>query len=80
MGYYNKMGYYKKRPSNISWATIIICFILILLINFSGNLFTASKWNNGYCPECETRYELRSVYRGTKYYSCPDCGQEVTRY
>ena len=37
-------------------------------------------WNNGICAECDTRYDLRGVSNGLKYYSCPECGQEVRRY
>lgn len=59
---------------------VIIGFVLCLLLVFAANACTAKEWNNGYCPDCNTRYELRGVYKGTHYYACPDCGNEVDRY
>lgn len=70
------MNYY----SNTSWWTIIICFALVFLIMFGFNTCTAPEWNDGICPECNTRYELRGVSKYIKYYACPDCGNEVKRY
>lgn len=76
------MSYYSNSYSNNdgSWATIIICIILIFAIVLGTNSCSAPTWNDGICPECETRYELRGASRGLKYYACPDCGQEVERY
>ena len=76
------MSYYSRNYGNSegSWFTIIICFILIFAIVIGVNACSAETWNDGICAECETRYELRGVSKGLKYYSCPDCGQEVTRY
>lgn len=59
---------------------IIICIVLIFIAMIGTNLCTESDWNNGNCPRCEVRYELRGASRGLKYYSCPDCGFEVERY
>jgi hypothetical protein len=61
------------------WFTIIgliICCCIIL----SFNMCTADEWNGGECPRCDTRYELRGASRGIKYYACPKCGNEVSRY
>ena len=75
------MSYYSKRySSEESWFTIIICFILIISIVIGVNACSAPTWNDGVCQNCEVRYELRGVSRGMKYYSCPECGQEVSRY
>ena len=63
-----------------SWLTIIICLVGIFLIIFGTNACSSTDWNNGKCPDCEIRYELRGASRGLKYYSCPDCGKEVERY
>lgn len=63
-----------------SWWTIIICFLLVLAIAFGTNSCSAETWNDGICPNCEVRYELRGVSKGFKYYACPECGQEVSRY
>lgn len=61
------------------WS-IIVCIGLLLLIVFGVNSCSAEDWNQGECPECEIRYELRGASRGLKYYSCPECGKEVERY
>ncbi len=74
------MSYHYSHHSDTSWWTVIICFALAFLIMFGFNTCTASEWNGGVCPECETRYELRGVHRGCKYYACPECGKEVERY
>lgn len=63
-----------------SWWTLIICIALLFLIMFGTNTCSYNDWNNGECPECGTRYELRGASRGLKYYACPDCGKEVERY
>jgi len=60
--------------------TLIIAIVIILLLIFGTNSCSTSIWNNGICPDCEVRYELRGVSNGLKYYSCPECGKEVERY
>ena len=75
------MSYYSRsNHSDSSLWTILICFALALFILFIHNAFTAQEWNGGKCPDCNVRYELRGVYKGTYYYSCPDCGNEVSRF
>lgn len=75
------MSYYSKYHDNdYSWLTLIICIVLIFAIMFGFNTCTASDWNDGICPKCETRYELRGVSKYVKYYACPKCGNEVKRY
>lgn len=63
-----------------SIVTIIICIILIVAIVTGKNSCSEPMWNNGNCPKCEIKYELRGVSNALKYYSCPECGQEVGRY
>ena len=75
MSYYSRS--YNDEPS---WWTVVICFVLIFAIVLGVNACSADTWNDGVCPKCEARYELRGVSRGLKYYICPSCGQEVTRY
>lgn len=59
----------------------IAYFIFTLVIDGLYNLTTETEWNEGICPKCEVRYELRAAGRyGLKYYACPECGQEVERY
>lgn len=76
MSYYSRKNY----SSDNSWSSIIMCIVIIFLLMFGINSCSASTWNNGVCPDCEVRYELRGASRGLKYYSCPNCGQEVERY
>ena len=73
------MSYYSKR-NNTSWTEIIILLLILIAIIFCTNSCSAQTWNNGICPDCNIRYELRGASRGLKYYACPDCGQEVSRY
>ena len=54
--------------------------MIVFMINSCCNNLTEETWNNGICTECETRYELRGANHGSKYYACPECGQEVRRY
>lgn len=72
------MSYYSNDES--SWATIIICCALVLFIMLGFNSCTETDWNDGDCPKCEVRYELRGASKGLKYYACPECGKEVERY
>ena len=75
------MSYYRYRNNNnIGWVGIIVCFLLAGAIMLVVNTLAEPKWNGGTCPDCSVRYELRGASRGLKYYSCPDCGQEVKRY
>lgn len=72
--------YRNYTSSDTSWWSIIVSFILIIAMIFGFNACTASTWNNGICPNCNVRYELRGVSRGIKYYICSECGQEVSRW
>lgn len=55
--------------------------ILVLLV-VDINSCSASDWNDGICPNCNVRYELRGAAGDLhlKYYVCPECGKEVERY
>ena len=77
------MSYYSdsyRSSSDGSLWTAIVCFVLVFMLMFGVNSCSASTWNDGICPDCEVRYELRGASRGLKYYACPECGQEVERY
>lgn len=63
-----------------SIIAIILVFALAIFIVVGFNSCTEATWNDGMCVKCETRYELRGVSKGLKYYACPECGQEVERY
>ena len=74
--------YYSNNDSNLMFSVIyfLSAIALLLLLVCGTNSCSASTWNDGVCPDCETRYELRGVSQGSKYYACPECGQEVKRY
>lgn len=80
------MRYYNNHPScdeGISWNVkmIFICIAIIFAVIFGHNTCAASEWNDGSCPECSVRYELRGVGRyGLRYYACPECEQVVSIY
>jgi len=59
---------------------IILLVIICVSIAVGTNSCSDSDWNNGTCPICKERYELRGASNGFKYYSCPNCGKEVKRY
>lgn len=60
--------------------TIIVAIAIISILFLGTNSCSASTWNEGVCPDCEVRYELRGASQGLKYYACPECGLEVQRY
>ena len=75
------MSYYRLHHSiDTSWWVIIITIALALFILVGYNACTAQEWNDGICLKCNVRYELRGVYKGTHYYACPKCGNEVSRF
>lgn len=57
-------------------ALIGICILIVIGVNSCS----ASDWNNGICPNCEVRYELRGYSQGISAYDCPKCGKEIHRY
>lgn len=62
---------------------ILIAAIAILIFLMMGtNSCSESDWNDGICPNCNVRYELRGAAGDLhlKYYVCPECGKEVERY
>lgn len=76
-----RSSYYNSDTKAGSFLVSILVVVGIMLFYMVGlNSCTASEWNNGRCSECQTRYELSAVYNDIKYYSCPDCGNEVCRY
>jgi PHP family Zn ribbon phosphoesterase len=71
------MNYNNNSHLLASIAIILICIGMFILLMLGTNSCSASKWNDGICPDCETKYELRAANDG---YACPDCGNEVKRY
>ena len=61
----------------ISLTLVILLFVAMI---FGLNACTAEDWNDGMCPDCDTRYILHAASQGLKYYACPECGKEVSRY
>lgn len=71
---------YSNSPS---WGEIIIplliCIAILIGFTLICNACTAEDWNDGICPHCSVKYELRGATKYFKYYACPKCGQEVER-
>lgn len=59
---------------------LAICVVLMFLVMLGVNACSATEWNDGYCPDCNVKYELCAAYEGLRYYACPECGNEVERY
>ena len=79
MSYYRR-GYSDDMDLGTSIIIILIAIGFLILLRLGINSSSSTTWNNGICPKCEVRYELRAANDGLKYYSCPDCGKEVKRY
>lgn len=56
------------------------CILIVIFLITAVNSCSASDWNEGICPNCEVRYELRGYSQGISAYACPECGKEVRRY
>ena len=48
---------------------MIVCFC-IAGFGFSGQ---ETSFNNGICPQCNTKYEAIQHKNGDTYYECPNC-------
>lgn len=71
----------KGMSGNKMFALEMLAIIgIIVLLVTAVNSCSASDWNNGICPKCEVRYELRGLSQGLSAYACPKCGKEVRRY
>ena len=79
MSYYSRRRNQNRNHDYSIWNLIAIMAIVFILF-FATEACTAKEWNDGMCPDCNTRYELRGVYKGTHYYACPDCGNEVSKF
>jgi hypothetical protein len=78
------MSYHRRYYSSPSllecMLPIILAVALLFALMLGVNMCSSDEWNDGFCPKCDVRYELRAVYRGRHYYVCPECGCEVQRY
>ena len=63
-----------------SLLSIAVIILLAIAMIFLFNSCTDEAWNDGMCPDCDTRYILHAASQGLKYYACPECGREVSRY
>lgn len=65
-------------------SMVIIVLIIVIIGVVKTKIISSqspdSDWNNRICPECEVRYEMKSVDMWRKYYVCPECGKEAERY
>lgn len=61
---------------------LVVVIAILWLLQSCTNFCSASDWNDGICPNCNVRYELRGAAGDLhlKYYVCPECGKEVERY
>lgn len=77
-----KERFYGDFMSETKFSLLAIAVLIgfMFLIMMGVNSCSSTQWNNGTCPDCEVRYELRGASRGLKYYACPNCGGEVERY
>ena len=72
-----------KNKFNLSFSEIVIILATILLI--VGILFNyCQEWNNGVCPNCETKYEFITCYcdrdgNVVDVYKCPVCGKVIKK-
>lgn len=74
----------KSEDIGIKWYLIMLLAVVSMLglLMIGANSCSASDWNDGICPNCGVRYELRGAAGDLhlKYYVCPECGKEVERY
>lgn len=80
MSYYSRGYNSRDGVDTVATVITIVIGIALIFIAIFGNSCSSSSWNNGVCPDCEVKYELRGVSYSLKYYACPECGQEVSRY
>ena len=59
---------------------LVLCIVILFAVICGLNVSRESDWNNGICPDCNVRYELRGAQYMMKLYACPKCGKEVGRY
>lgn len=74
------MKKYNNTDSKYDIVVIIGCILIVIFLITTVNSCSAPDWNNGICPNCEVRYELRGLSQGLSAYACPECGKEVRRY
>lgn len=74
------MKKYNNTDLKYDIVVIIGCILIVIFLITTVNSCSASDWNNGICPNCEVRYELRGLSQGLSAYACPECGKEVRRY
>ena len=63
-----------------SLLSIVVIILIVIAMMFGLNACTDEAWNDGMCPDCDTHYILHAASQGLKYYACPECGKEVSRY
>jgi len=59
---------------------IVLLISAMLAFMFFCNSLTNSEWNDGVCSKCNVTYELRGISDALKYYVCPSCHNEVSRF
>lgn len=61
--------------------TALVVAIAILFLTSAVVHTPSSNWNDGICPSCDVRYELKAVNGSfyEEYWQCPECGQIATK-
>ena len=60
--------------------TLLVGILMTFAIMFGFNSCVSPVWNDGVCIDCNINYELKGVSQQLKYYACPNCNREVSRY
>lgn len=81
----NYSRYKSKHSYNFNGLSDIIAYLAVLAIVvvvffFGVNACTAKEWNGGKCPDCNVKYQLYDRDGSVRYYICPECDNEVSRY
>ena len=77
------------RVEGVKGVFVGIAVTILFALVFAGGITLDekgrdSKWNGGYCPNCEVHwipYGVSDTDLGsrTKYYYCPECFKEIQR-
>lgn len=72
--------YYTNSSDSAGGSLIVILITLLIIAIIIGSVNSNPDWNNGICPDCNIKYELRGSTDSLNFYLCPKCNQKVKRY
>jgi hypothetical protein len=61
-------------------GTIVIIsglFIYFFLNRTTSDCTESHNWKDGYCTECNIRYQFTGIDKGKYLYTCPECGDSI---